>query len=102
MIEILFVTILKFLQETLDLPVNNDNFGKQPLLRGSMSVQAIHLTTHESSLINSYVTDTILPQITQEGINDVSPINPSPHTHSNQLCPVTLTQQQLPSLPYPL
>ena len=74
---------------------------KQPLLRVSMSMQAIHLTTHESGPINSHVTNTILPQPTHEDINDVSPIKPSPQTHSDQLCPVTLKQQTTPIAPIP-
>ena len=81
--------------------VDNDKLCKQPLLRGSMSMQAIHLTTHESSNITSHVTDTILPQPTLEDIDDVSPIKPSPQTHSDQLCPVTLTQQTTPIAPIP-
>ena len=74
---------------------------KQPLLRVSMSMQAIHLTTHESGPINSHVADTILPQITHEDINDIIPIKRSPQTHSDQLCPVALTQQTTPIAPIP-
>ena len=80
---------------------NNVNTCKQPLLRCSMSMHAIHLITQESGIINSHVTDTILPQITHEDIDDVSPIKPSPQTHSDQLCPATLTQQTTPIAPIP-
>ena len=62
-------------------------------------MQAIHLTTHESDIITSRVTDTILPQSTHEDIDDVSPIKPSPQTHSDQLCSVTLKQQTTPIAP---
>ena len=79
---------------------NNFNTCKQPLLRCSMSMHAIHLTKHESGLINSHVTGAILPQPTQEDMDDVSPIKPR-QTHSNQLCPVTLTQQTTPIAPIP-
>ena len=99
MIQIFFVKICVFYTRNIvDIPVKNDNTCKHPLLRCSMSILAIYLATRESGLINSHVADTIV-QPTQEGIDDVSPIKPSPQTHSDQSCPVVLTQQTTPIAP---
>ncbi|KAI6648005.1 Synaptonemal complex protein 2 [Oopsacas minuta] len=82
----------------VNISVSSDRCDRQTLIRASMSIQAIHLITNESGLINSQVTNTMqLPGRQQHDV--VSPIKPS--SQDPHKCHVPLTHPTTPVTPIP-